>query len=225
MVEIAKLLSNKLFENLSLNDLKEILKDVNLSERNYKKNESIFYENYSKVKKIGFLIKGALGACTINKKGDVINKSIFFAKDIFPEYLVINNISLFKYDLVCLEPSSIIWMDANDFLNIVKHNQKINLALIKYMSQRGYKDQIRISCLNLKTIREKISFYILKMNSWNDDKVPIPVNQKVFADILNVKRSSLNKELNLMSNEDLISYDRNNIYILNKKRLEKIVNE
>lgn len=225
MVEIAKLLNNKLFENLSLNDLKEILKDVNLSERSYKKNESIFYENYSQVKKIGFLIKGALGACTINKKGDVINKSVFFAKDIFPEYLVINNINLFKYDLVCLQPSSIIWMDANDFLNIVKHNQKINLALIKYMSQRGYKDQIRISCLNLKTIREKISFYILKMNSWNDDKVPMPVNQKVFADILNVKRSSLNKELNSMSNEDLISYDRNNIYILNKKGLEKIVNE
>ena len=79
----------------------------------------------------------------------------------------------------------------------------------------------KVDILSKKTIREKISTYLIQQSMKNESKYfDIPLGRVQLAEFLNVDRSSLTRELNNMRDEGLIDFDRNSFHML--KNLEQI---
>ena len=66
-----------------------------------------------------------------------------------------------------------------------------------------------------KTTREKILSYLSAQSmKQNSQKITIPFNRQQLADYLSVDRSALSNELSKMQKEGMISYHKNEFYLV-----------
>ena len=66
-----------------------------------------------------------------------------------------------------------------------------------------------------KTTREKILSYLSAQSmKQNSQKITIPFNRQQLADYLSVDRSALSNELSKMQKEGIISYHKNEFYLM-----------
>lgn len=88
--------------------------------------------------------------------------------------------------------------------NMVMLIAKKNVALID-----------KVDILSKKTLREKISTYLLQeAGKQNNPYFDITLGRVQLAEYLCANRSALTRELNAMRNEGLIDYDKNSFHIL-----------
>lgn len=88
--------------------------------------------------------------------------------------------------------------------NMVMLIAKKNVALID-----------KVDILSKKTLREKISTYLLQeAGKHNNPYFDITLGRVQLAEYLCANRSALTRELNTMRNEGLIDYDKNSFHIL-----------
>jgi CRP-like cAMP-binding protein len=79
----------------------------------------------------------------------------------------------------------------------------------------------RITNLSQDTIRKKISnFLLFEYQKQNSTYLTIPLTRKKMAELLNVPRPSLSRELINMKDEGIICFDKNIIKILRMDLLE-----
>jgi CRP-like cAMP-binding protein len=73
----------------------------------------------------------------------------------------------------------------------------------------------KVDILSKKTLREKISTYLLQeAGKQNNPYFDITLGRVQLAEYLCADRSALTRELNKMRNEGLIDYDKNSFHIL-----------
>jgi CRP-like cAMP-binding protein len=75
----------------------------------------------------------------------------------------------------------------------------------------------KVDIISKKSLREKISAYLtLQAERQQDTYIDIPLGRVELAEYLHANRSALTRELNAMSKEGLIEYDKNSFHILKK---------
>lgn len=84
----------------------------------------------------------------------------------------------------------------------------------------------RIELLSHSSIREKIaSFLITEYRLQGSPRLNFSYTRKTMAEILNIPRPSLSRELNNMKEDGIIDYEKNTIEILDLNLLESIIIE
>lgn len=84
----------------------------------------------------------------------------------------------------------------------------------------------RIELLSHSSIKEKIASFLLDEYKKQDTlNLHFEYTRKKMAEILNIPRPSLSRELNNMRNNKLIELDKNIINILDLRALENIIIE
>lgn len=82
----------------------------------------------------------------------------------------------------------------------------------------------RISNLSQDTIRKKIASYLLlEYKKQKSLTIILPYTRKKMAELLNVPRPSLSRELIKMKEENIIDFNKNEINILDIDILEEIM--
>lgn len=72
----------------------------------------------------------------------------------------------------------------------------------------------RISCLIRRSVREKVSAYLLRLAAEKGaDAFTVPLDRNAMANYLNVERSALSRELSRMRADGLIDYRKNSFHI------------
>jgi CRP-like cAMP-binding protein len=81
----------------------------------------------------------------------------------------------------------------------------------------------KIRFLTFRTIREKLAHYLLEMsNRNNSDNFQIPMTQTKLADFFGVARPSLARTLSELVRENYIEIERNQVRIVDKRKLMQI---
>ncbi|HAT55133.1 MAG TPA: hypothetical protein DCW31_07845 [Lactobacillus sp.] len=222
MIDVKVLQTNQLFRNFDVETLRDLLQNVPLQQSTYTRDQIILEEG-AEVERVGFVLKGALCVTNYTAEGFELNNSYFFAKELFPEYLVFTRMTSFVYNLVCSENAQVVWMNANQFRDLVHHHTELSQAMIYYMSCRGYRDQLLLRCIGYKTIRERLSFWLLGIHQKDGDYVPIPFSQQILADLIHVSRSSLNHELKQLAEEQIVTHDGQFLHIQNRAALSALL--
>lgn len=169
---------------------------------------SIIYSLGDPIDAFGIVTDGILKAETDTAGGEEMCSAYFEEKDILPEFLYFSGRRSYTYNLVAAKRTTVAWMPASRFVEMIEEDTRMMYSLLLYVSQRGLKNQLQLNCLNYQTIRQRVAFWLVGMDHlYEDGQIPLPVSQIVWANKLHVSRSSLNQELKKM---EALGYFRRN---------------
>lgn len=178
----------------------------------------------TKISQFGIVESGILKAVGHTENGTELCHAYFEERDIFPEFLYFSGRKNYTYSLVAEKKSTVVWVPVCVMEEMLAKDPPLMYALILYMSQRGLKNQMYLSCLNYQTIRERIAYWITEMhNIAPTESIRMPCSQLILANMLHVSRSSLNQELKLMEKEGYFRIRNRELQVLDEEKLAVIL--
>ena len=95
--------------------------------------------------------------------------------------------------------------------------------MLSIFAQKTYYLNQRLNILSAGSLRKKIARLFLK--NCREGKVALSGNREELADFLNAARPSLSRELMHMQEEGLIRMEKKTVYILNREKMEEILED
>lgn len=210
----------ELFKNLTIDEIKKSLKDLNAKKQHFKKN-NLIYELGKPIDKIGLVISGNAhvikedfwGNRTILtqlKKGNIFGEVMSFQKNKNPN---INVEVSKKSEILFLDFKKIF--DSDEVLE--SYNKKLVLNMFSIVTKKSVLLTEKIEHITKKSIREKVFSYLSACSfKCENDSFKIPFNRQELADYLSVERTALSRELGKMQEENLISFKNNEFKLIKK---------
>ena len=217
---IEKLLKCVLFKDIKEEDIINLLEKTSYKVINYNKDELIAIEGED-CHSLGIILKGKVEIQKIFPSGQVLTINSFKEGNIFGESLVFSNKHTYPATITAIEYTEIMFIEKNDIINLSMLNSKVLTNFVSVLSNRILMLNNRITNLSQDTIRKKISnFLLFEYQKQNSTYLTIPLTRKKMAELLNVPRPSLSRELINMKDEGIICFDKNIIKILRMDLLE-----
>lgn len=212
-----------IFRNLSASEIENLLENVPYKISEYEKSNIIFLKN-DICNSIGFILEGSVEIQKTFASGKVMSLNIFKESNIFGEALIFASNSKFPVNVISHEKSKVLFLDKENILKLMADNVMIMNNFLSLLSNRIIMLNNRISTLSLDTISKKISDFLLKeSNRQNSNYITIDLNRDKMAEMLNIPRPSLSRELMNLKNRGIIDYHKNSFKIIDIKELENIL--
>lgn len=178
----------------------------------------------AEIKHFGIVKEGLLKAENNTFQGVDLCNTYFECGDVFPEFLYFTGTRIYTYTLVAVKRTTVCWIPAHQFEELIQEDHKLMYSFMLYMSQRGLKNQLLINCLNYHSIRQRIAYWLLGMNDLSENEViPLPCSQTVWANTLHVSRSSLNQELKRMEEKGYFRIEERHLTLLDQSAMELLL--
>ena len=222
MENIFEVLKNcVLFKSLTSKEIEKLLKKISYSLDSFSKNEVIALEE-SKCTSIGIILEGKIEIQKIFPSGKIFTLNTFSAGNIFGEALVFSDNNVYPSTIMSIDDTKILFVHKNDIIELCKINDIFLNNFMTVLSDRILMLSGKIRNLSYETIRKKLAAMIL--DEYKKQKnlfLTFPYSRKKMAEILDVPRPSLSRELINMKNEGIIDFDKNVIKIINMDLLEE----
>lgn len=214
-----------LFRDLDKEFILKAISKVPYTISNYNKDELIAIEGddcYS----LGIILKGKVEIQKIFPSGQIMTINNFKEGNIFGESLVFLDKHTYPATITAMEYSKIMFIKKNDIVQLSILNPQILINFISVLSHRILMLNNRISNLSQDTIRKKISNYLLhEYDNQKTSVLTIPFTRKKMAELLNIPRPSLSRELINMKDDKILDFDGNIVKILDLNLLENALLE
>ena len=159
---------------------------------------------------------------TIDEFGIVVDGCLKAEK--FPEFLYFTGKKLYTYSLVAVKKTEVAWISTSVFERMLEEDHDMMYAFMLYISKRGMKNQALLNCLYYQTIAQRVAFWLVSMNNLGqNERIPLPKSQTIWANTLHVSRSSLNQEIKRMEKEGYFRIEGHTLILLDKEGLEQLL--
>lgn len=202
-----------LFNELTEDEYKKIIKYVKIETKEYKKGDIIAKEN-SLCTSIGYVKKGTVIAKNLFSDNEQQIKLITSTKT-FGEALIFVDDNRYKASFIALKDCKIEYISKTELLNLIKIQPKISFNLLKQVSTELIQINDHKKILAAKTVRKKFLEFLL-IESQKNDKLAflIDYTKTELSLYLNVERPTLSKEIHYLQNNGVITNNKNIYEIL-----------
>lgn len=222
---INQLVKSELFENIEKDELRMILSCLKPSIKTYRKKDIITIEK-EKITGLGLglVLEGEVIVGKETLAGDKMMMSRLKKGEVFGEIAALSS-GVWLATIVANTDCTILFLPPQKILGICNlmcegHRRLIQNMLI-IVSKRALMLNEKVEILYLKSIRKKISTYLLQQYSCkNNLNFDIPLKRHELAEYLLVSRPSLSRELVNMQESGIIEFHRNSFKILDLKILK-----
>lgn len=227
MNEIIKLIkNNQLFDNISEDEIKQVLKCSKASVVEYKENQVVFYKDDT-IKKMGIVLEGQFNLVSQKYNGARVIVTSLEENDLFGEALAFSSSKETPYDLVSLGNSKALIIPYDIFFTMCREVCGFHRTLISNMltilSDKIVMLNKKMSILNAETLKGRIAVYFLAIYKKTNSLIfEMPMKRQEMADFLNVKRPSLSRELSNMQQDKIIEVYRSTVKILDLETLKEL---
>ena len=217
--------SSPLFRNIDNESLGIMLDCLNPRMKIYKQREIIV--SYGKpFTGIGIIADGRIALTKEQYSGKRIIMGFLGAGNIFGEMIAFSDSSIWPVTVISQEDSTILYLPPDRITttcsNACASHTTLILNMLGILSNRALMLNQKIEHISAKSIRGKISSYLLDLlHDGNGNTVLIPMKRHELADYLNIPRPSLSRELGLMRDEKIISFEGSTITIHDFRKLEQ----
>ncbi len=221
MNKIEILLSNSLFEGVSEAEFLGLQSRLVLRPLSFQPREIIAFEG-DLCEVIGFLLNGKIYI----QKNDFFGNGVILDRvgpgDSFGEVIAFSDHGYYPASVVNGDQVSVIvFITKKDFMDVCLASPTVLQNFMKILSNKILKLNQKIALLSLRTIRQKIIFTILEESKkQNTDLIELPFNRQEWAELLNIPRPSLSRELGSLRDEGMIEFSGRCLVILNRASLE-----
>lgn len=224
IIDIIK--NNQLFDNISEDEIRQILKCGNATVAEFKENQVVFHKD-DKIKKLGIVIEGQFNLISQKYNGARVIVTTLEQNDLFGEALAFSSSNESPYDLVSTGSSKALILPYSVFFTMCQevcnfHNTLIN-NMLSILSDKIVMLNTKMNILNAETLKGRIAVYLLTLHKKTRSMIfDMPMKRQEMADFLNVKRPSLSRELSNMQQENIIDVYRSTIKILDIEKLKNL---
>ena len=176
------------------------------------------------IEEFGIVVDGILKANLYTVNGCELCSAYFEDCDVFPEFLYFTGKKVYTYTLAAVKKTEVAWIATSVFERMLQDDSEMMYSFMLYISKRGLKNQMLLNCLNYQTIQERVAYWLIGMNNLSQNEhIPLPKSQTMWANTLRVSRSSLNQEIKRMEALGYFRIDGHNLVLLNQKALEDLL--
>lgn len=209
-----------LFKGIPNNEIAKSLESINYEISNFKKNEIIAIEEEECIS-LGIILDGLVEIQKTFPSGNIVTLSRFKSGNIFGEAIVFSKKHVYPATIVSIDNSKIMFIHKNDIINLCSISDKFLGNFMTILSDRILMLNSKIKILSYETIRKKIANFLLdEYSKQNNNFLQFSYGRKKMAEVLNVPRPSLSRELIKMRDERIIDFDKNVIKIVDVELLE-----
>lgn len=209
-----------LFKNLTIEKLESIIKSKNSEIKDYKKKEIIFFRG-QKFEYLLVLIFGEVITEMNDFNGKVVQVERIKAPSLLAPGFLFNSKNCSPVDILADSRVTILKLEKSYILQLCKDNDEFLENFLKIVSNKLTFLSEKLYLNSLKTIKEKIIFYLISLyNSQNKaNEIILPISLEELSHLFGVARPSLSREFINLEKEGLIMKNNNKIKILNKEEL------
>jgi CRP-like cAMP-binding protein len=212
-IDLVMIGKNKLFENISLQDMKTMLPCLSATVRTCRK-DTFFMMAGDRMKSVGILMSGRLAI--IKERGDGARTMIdeVVPPESFGEAFACAGMEKSPVSVIALEDSQVLLIDLEKIVAVCSsactyHNKLIEnmLGLLagKLLSLTG-----KLDIISKRTTRDKLLAFLEQQKMLaNSSKFTIPFNREQLAEYLFIDRSAMSSELGKLRDEGLIRFKKN----------------
>lgn len=218
---IESLSSTILFGNIDINEIQKLVADLNYRLVNYKKDETIAFEG-DDCSSLGVILAGKIEIQKTFPSGKIVTINTFSRGNIFGEAIVFSGSHKYPATVLSSTDSNIMYIDKLQVIRLMNKDDRVLSNFVSVLSNRILMLNDRITNLSFDTIRKKIAHILLsEYRKQNSNYLILPFSRRKMAEILNIPRPSLSRELIKMKVDKIIDYNKNKITILNLESLEE----
>ncbi len=202
MNNFKKIAQLPLFKDLTTNQLEILLTNSHYLIKKYRKGASIAMRG-DHISHLIYLLSGSLQSTMNDINGNVKQIERFNHFEIIAPAFLFGEQSVFPVNLIAVENSELLMIPKDQFLLMMQQDQAILMAFLKLISNKTQLLTKKIwFSFSKRTIREKIMSYFMQ-NSINDT-VKLKMNLTQLAQLFDITRPSLSRELRKMIKEGII---------------------
>ena len=202
------LLQSPLFRGLTGEQLAAFLDATHPSLRNYSKNSFIAISG-EPMEGIGVLIDGQARLTRENVAGQRSIVTDLTAPQMFGEVLLFTDNPLWPATVESVTATKVIFLPPSAFTDLVPgcepYQTQLLINLLHDLSEKAFALTRKVHYLTLKGMREKIFAYVIDIHKrQKQNPITIPHNRQEMADVLNVSRTALSRELGRLADERIL---------------------
>ena len=207
-----------LFQKIAPAELPDILKCLHSKVNSYKKKDICITLAGEELSGIGVVLSGEVAVTKENAEGKRIIMAKLGAGELFGEIAAFSAKRVWPATVVTLGPGQVMFVPVEKIVescsqHCPKHRQLI-INMLKIVSNRAIKLNRKVEYLAIKSMRGKISTFLLEQyKQKGHKKIILPLNRQELAEFLNVSRPSLSREIGRMRDEGILAFKRETIEI------------
>jgi CRP-like cAMP-binding protein len=161
---------------------------------------------------IGIVVSGKVALTKETYSGNRIMLGILGSGDIFGETAAFSNERTWPVTVIAHEDCKLLFLPPDKIKgncsNICAAHSILILNMLNILSNKALMLNKKIEHLSAKSIRGKISSYLLEEYGRNNqNEFTIPMKKHELADYLGIPRPSLSREMIMMKRDGIIDYD------------------
>lgn len=204
-----ELFKNDLFNECDINHLSQLIDESSLIIKTYKE-DAIIVQEYEECSSIGFITKGSLYINQLLEDGETIRIKLYKESDAFGCALFGAKVKNYPFTLIAHEDTEIIHIPFSQIQILLMNDTTFMMNFINLLSNNILSLKEKIKILSLKSVREKILFYLSK--NTNNGMTHLNHTKTEISKILGIARGSVSRELKKMQEENIITFiDKNTL--------------
>lgn len=217
------LLNSPLFRGFSESELNALFQEVNHRIRHFNTGELLAGEG-EVVDKAIILMSGRLQGEMVDFAGNSLKIEELDPPQMIAAAFLFGPHSRFPVYLSARTEGEILVIPKSDFISMLTREPKIMVNYINIISGKAQFLSGKITFLSLRTIREKIAFYLLQqIKNGDGNQVRIEQTQTNLSDLFGVTRPSLTRTILEMERMGILKWSRESVEILDHKKLNSIL--
>ena len=218
---------SKLFDDISMQDIKTMLECLAPRMASYKKGE-IAARFAEPMEGLGILVEGCLAVQKENADGARMIMHMLKPGEIFGEMALFAEDRMWPATIAVQEDSTILFIPPDKIVGrcfrACGFHRQMTTNMLKIVSEKAIHLNRKVKFLSIKGMREKLCTYFWELYERNGKNIfLLPMNRTELADFLNVSRPSMSREMCRMRDEGLIDFHLSTIKVLNKEQLASYV--
>jgi CRP-like cAMP-binding protein len=220
MFEVLK--NSPLFKNLDIYEVNFLINNTLHQIKQFSNKEVLAWSGES-VEKAMILLEGRLQGEMIDFAGNSLKIEEMDPPQMVAAAFLYGPQSFFPVNLSALTDGRMLIIYKKDFTQMLSGDQRVLNNYLNIVSGKAQFLSQKITFLSFKTIREKITWYLLQNLKSDSHIVMMNQSQKGLAEVLGVARPSLARTISEMEADQLILWERNQVEIINLKSLQAIL--
>jgi CRP-like cAMP-binding protein len=206
----------------------DVLKDLT-TDRNinvYQKKQLIYSES-NRPNSLFYIQKGKVKTHKTNDNGKGLVVGLYNEGD-FLGHIALLEDSNYQETAVAMEETELVIIPKEDFELLINNSHEISRKFIQLLAKNISEKENQLLGMAYNSLRKKVADALItlykKYNTANEEKFPIDITRENLASIAGTATESLIRTLGDFKNEKLIEINESVITILNKKKLENLLN-
>lgn len=222
MIDHSLLNSCPVFRDVSENETMSLLNKIHTQIKRYRKNEIVVHAG-DRVNKLMIIISGSVKGEMIDYSGKTIKIEDIEAPKPLAAAFLFGHENKYPVTVTANNDVKILAIPVQEFLKLLQLNSQVLKNYLHSISSRAQFLSQKMHFLSFKTIKEKVTHFLLLKAGEELQSFELKQTQQQLADLFGVTRPSLARVLGEMQKKKLIKIEKRTVTLLNKNKLNQLL--